>query len=1037
MTDTQRIQELERQLADMDMASAGDVRVRIDLLNDLAWALSDQDMKRAYDLGGEAVRLSGSKEDGKAYYREGAAHGLRTMGYINQRLGTFPLGLSQLFEARTLFEQMPLCGGLGDTLDGIAGIYQQIAEYPEALSYMLNQLDVAQQLGDKHRIANANNNLGTLYYATGEAERTMELLQGNLQLAIEIGYERIECISCLNLSEAWSAKGDLEQALKYAQHGLQISRQAGFELFEVHSMHYLGQIYLEQGDTSQAIDYLQRGLTLATKVGSQVVETLILLSIGEAYRRMHQSDQALVYGHEAMALAESIDAKSELAECHLLLSEINEEQGEFEQALSHQKKRYELNEVMLGEKANRRLQVLKVAHDTETAKKEAEIAHLRTVELQQEIAEHTRVRGQLQRQLEFVHALSEFNQTLLASSKSDVDSRRILAAALQYLLQPTHARTIMLFQNYEDAELGLHSRQYALATYDVSQPKETNRATAMGYREFLREQIPGITKKSNGSTPVFLPWSLIPTRVTDQLTAGKWVGGPVVELFADVPEFRDFLIDRQGLYSLLIFPIHIGDYWWGAIVMTEGSGQPLPADGIQTPSVAEGMTLRTEDEILLLDTAAEIVSSTLQRWQAEENLRALNHQLEQQVQKRTAELSETVDQLQEEVAERKRAEAEIQHMVEMLEQRVADRSRELAALYEMTILFTGTNELENALEPALNNICGSVGCDGIAIHILSADKSKLQLSNHLPVPGWEPVKDISLNPDFMAWLQKGDPPLMFAGGSDTYPFLPKELLIPTHPTYFGIALRIRNELIGLLSVYRKQSTVFGIQEVSLLITMAEQLGVIIQNHRLNQQSQQMTRAMERQQLARKLHDSVAQRIYSLNLFARAGQDAVSDGDLENAQLRLQQVEENALYALREMRLLLYQLRPLALEDQSLVAAFEERFQLVERRLGIESVIEATALPELGDNLEEELYYVVTEALNNALRHAQATRVELKIQYSDPQLSISVRDNGRGFDLGSETRGNGLDNMESRVAKIGGHLDLETAQGKGTVIHISV
>ena len=83
----------------------------------------------------------------------------------------------------------------------------------------------------------------------------------------------------------------------------------------------------------------------------------------------------------------------------------------------------------------------------------------------------------------------------------------------------------------------------------------------------------------------------------------------------------------------------------------------------------------------------------------------------------------------------------------------------------------------------------------------------------------------------------------------------------------------------------------------------------------------MASTIERQRLARELHDSVAQRIYSLNLFARAGQEALTDGDLEDTRLRLQQVEENARYTLREMRLLLYQLRPLALEDQTLVAAY--------------------------------------------------------------------------------------------------------------------
>ena len=92
MTDTDRIRQLEQQLADCDGSSSADAYKKIDLLNDLAWALSDTDMQRAYALGETAYTLASSPHDGAPPYQAGIAYSLRTQGYINQRLGDYPLG---------------------------------------------------------------------------------------------------------------------------------------------------------------------------------------------------------------------------------------------------------------------------------------------------------------------------------------------------------------------------------------------------------------------------------------------------------------------------------------------------------------------------------------------------------------------------------------------------------------------------------------------------------------------------------------------------------------------------------------------------------------------------------------------------------------------------------------------------------------------------------------------------------------------------------------------------------------------------------
>lgn len=345
--------------------------------------------------------------------------------------------------------------------------------------------------------------------------------------------------------------------------------------------------------------------------------------------------------------------------------------------------------------------------------------------------------------------------------------------------------------------------------------------------------------------------------------------------------------------------------------------------------------------------------------------------------------------------------------------------------------------MTDMLEPALSNICDSVGGTAITVHLLAAEGNQLHLAASQQLDECAQMQHVPLTSRLSNWLSQTDAPIMLVGNMDNHSFMPPELLPSNCRTYLGIALRVRDEVIGMLGVYRKEESPFDVKNVSLLITMAEQLGIIIQNHRLQEQSRHMTTTIERQRLARELHDSVAQRIYGLNLFARAGQDALTDGDLEDARLRLQQVEENARYSLREMRLLLYQLRPLSLEDQTLVDAIEERFALVERRLGIEAVIHAGADLESAEAVEADLYYIITEALNNALKHAQATRVVLLFDTANGALSVTIQDNGQGFDPSKPSPGLGLDNMHSRTAQINGNLAIESNLGQGTTIRIRI
>ncbi|HSG18594.1 MAG TPA: two-component regulator propeller domain-containing protein [Anaerolineae bacterium] len=201
-------------------------------------------------------------------------------------------------------------------------------------------------------------------------------------------------------------------------------------------------------------------------------------------------------------------------------------------------------------------------------------------------------------------------------------------------------------------------------------------------------------------------------------------------------------------------------------------------------------------------------------------------------------------------------------------------------------------------------------------------------------------------------------------------------------------------------------------------------------------------AAERNRLARDLHDSVTQSLYSLTLFAEATRHAAeAQGDRE-VERQSSQIGRIAQQALKEMRLLVYELRPLELEQAGLVRALRQRLEAVEGRAGIEGrvVVEDSrgAPAALPPEIEQQLYYIAQEALNNALKHASAGSVTVYLRLSAGQVELEVVDDGQGFDPESlpDQAGMGLANIRERAWKMGGTAIIHSAHDAGTQIKVT-
>jgi PAS domain S-box-containing protein len=206
------------------------------------------------------------------------------------------------------------------------------------------------------------------------------------------------------------------------------------------------------------------------------------------------------------------------------------------------------------------------------------------------------------------------------------------------------------------------------------------------------------------------------------------------------------------------------------------------------------------------------------------------------------------------------------------------------------------------------------------------------------------------------------------------------------------------------------------------------------------ESQTQAALEERQRLARDLHDTVAQTLYSLTLLAEAVRRMAVAGDLDQVQAYTGRLGETAQQSLREMRLLVYEMRSPVLDKDGLVKAIQNRLDAVEKRSGIDVHFESNVSTKLPALLEEGFFYIASEAFNNSLKHAMANSLRVSLCMDESkEVTLEISDNGRGFDVHAQEDegGIGMKSMRERAEKLGGGIQVKSANGEGTTIVVRI
>lgn len=375
--------------------------------------------------------------------------------------------------------------------------------------------------------------------------------------------------------------------------------------------------------------------------------------------------------------------------------------------------------------------------------------------------------------------------------------------------------------------------------------------------------------------------------------------------------------------------------------------------------------------------------------------------------------------------------------LDLMEQRLTERTRQLTAIYKITATASASLAPDALLAQVLDQILDAVGPAAGTIQIADDPREVPRHTAARGLPAAEqprPFADAAVG----AWLTAHDAPLLARDTSvdlrtASVPWLPRGhacAIVPIHS---------RGAVRGLLAVVRAWGRPFAADEVALLAAVADQLGVAVENARLFSEVQQQASRELRQALSRDLHDSLTQSLYSLTLLAEVTVRQLREGDPAMVEDYLLQIGATARQAMREMRLLIYELRAGALDDEGLADALERRLDAVERRAGIAAQLAVEGGGNLSVGVRTELFQIAQEALNNVLKHAKATRVRVELRESDDHLELVIADNGRGFDAQRllDRGGLGLLSMRERAAGLGGVATIGPAEGGGVKVAVRI
>ncbi|MFO7634465.1 MAG: histidine kinase, partial [Caldilinea sp.] len=251
----------------------------------------------------------------------------------------------------------------------------------------------------------------------------------------------------------------------------------------------------------------------------------------------------------------------------------------------------------------------------------------------------------------------------------------------------------------------------------------------------------------------------------------------------------------------------------------------------------------------------------------------------------------------------------------------------------------------------------------------------------------------------------------------------------------AVPLKLKDEIYGGLMLYYREPRRFSSEEIELAVMFGDQAALAIENARLRVQAEQTAVAAERNRIARDMHDSVTQTLFSASLIAEV-LPRLMQRQPDESMRRLEELRQLTRGALAEMRTLLLELRPATLMEVSIEELLRQLTEAARGRARIPIEVRVVGAGALPPAVKVAYYYVAQEALNNVAKHARASQVQVMLQCEPDHSILAIQDNGQGFDLASVTPEHlGLAIMRERADSISARLTIDSTHGAGTTVSL--
>jgi len=404
-------------------------------------------------------------------------------------------------------------------------------------------------------------------------------------------------------------------------------------------------------------------------------------------------------------------------------------------------------------------------------------------------------------------------------------------------------------------------------------------------------------------------------------------------------------------------------------------------------------------------------------------------QLEKQVSQKTAEMEKAVRNLEAEVERRERVETNLLLAEDQLAQRVAEQGRSLEGVYRLMRNASRAGGLP--LHDALKEICDTLGANASFIYQASPESGFLDVSYGLSTDQADAMQKL-----IESWL--AEPGFLATPDLYAYPDKTEALRRSGFASALCAPLPPTSQSARILSFFWIETKNFSLEEIELFKALCNQTGLLVEILTFRRKSEINATMQERRRLARDLHDSVTQSLNGLFITAHSAIHRLEQQRFDRLEESLKQITHGARQALGEMRLLLYEMRLEPLEKINVAQTLQQRLEAVERRSGIETAFNLIETVEWPQRWNADLYRFAIEALNNVLKHAQASEVILNLSSTDTGLTMEIIDNGKGFDPTNVSPGGmGLSSMAERAERLNGILIIDSAPGKGACVCLQI